>query len=46
LLLENLRFYPGEEKNDLNFTKQLIKDSGAEVTSMKLLVLVIELMPA
>ena len=29
LLLENLRFYPGEEKNDLNSTKQLIKDSGA-----------------
>ena len=31
LLLENLRFYPGEEVNDLNFTKQLIKDSGAEI---------------
>lgn len=31
LLLENLRFYPGEETNDLNFTKQLIKDSGAEI---------------
>ena len=31
LLLENLRFYPGEEKNDINFTKQLIKDSGAEI---------------
>jgi phosphoglycerate kinase len=31
LLLENLRFYPGEEKNDINFTKQLIKDTGAEI---------------
>jgi len=31
LLLENLRFYPGEEANDLNFTKQLIKDTGAEI---------------
>lgn len=31
LLLENLRFYPGEENNDLNFTKQLIKDTGAEI---------------
>ncbi len=31
LLLENLRFYPGEEKNDLNFTKQLIKDTEAEI---------------
>lgn len=31
LLLENLRFYPGEEKNDINFTKQLIKDSGAKI---------------
>jgi 3-phosphoglycerate kinase len=31
LLLENLRFYPGEEANNLNFTRQLIKDSGAEI---------------
>ncbi len=31
LLLENLRFYPGEENNDSNFTKQLIKDSEAEI---------------
>lgn len=31
LLLENLRFYPGEEKNDPHFTKQLIKDSAAEI---------------
>lgn len=31
LLLENLRFYPGEEKNDPYFTKQLIKDSAAEI---------------
>jgi phosphoglycerate kinase len=25
LLLENLRFHPGEEKNDLNFAKELMK---------------------
>jgi phosphoglycerate kinase len=31
LLLENLRFYPGEEKNDENFTKQIVKDTGAEI---------------
>ena len=31
LLLENLRFYPGEEKNDPHFTKQLLKDSAAEI---------------
>lgn len=31
LLLENLRFYPGEEKNDPHFTKQLVKDSAAEI---------------
>jgi len=31
LLLENLRFYPGEENNDDNFTKQLIKNTGAEI---------------
>jgi phosphoglycerate kinase len=26
LLLENLRFYPEEEKNDLNFARELMKD--------------------
>jgi phosphoglycerate kinase len=31
LLLENLRFYPGEEKNDPEFAKQLVETSGAEL---------------
>lgn len=31
LLLENLRFYPGEEKNDAAFAKQLAEVSGAEL---------------
>ena len=31
LLLENLRFYKGEKKNDKDFVKELIKDSNAEV---------------
>lgn len=30
LLLENLRFYPGEEKNDPAFAKQLAVSSGAQ----------------
>lgn len=29
IVLENLRFYPGEEANDMDFAKQLAKDSGA-----------------
>jgi len=29
-MLENLRFYPGEEANDEAFASQLAKDSGAE----------------
>jgi phosphoglycerate kinase len=28
-VLENLRFYPGEEANDLDFARQLAKDTGA-----------------
>ncbi|HMH70068.1 MAG TPA: phosphoglycerate kinase [Candidatus Saccharimonadales bacterium] len=28
-LLENLRFYPGEEENDAAFAKELVKSSGA-----------------
>lgn len=28
-LLENVRFYPEEEKNDLDFAKKLVKSSGA-----------------
>lgn len=31
LLLENLRFYPEEEKNDETFAKRLLEVSGAEV---------------
>jgi phosphoglycerate kinase len=31
LLLENLRFYPGEEKNDPDFAKKLVETSGAEL---------------
>ena len=30
LLLENLRFYPGEEANDRAFAKQLVRDTAAE----------------
>lgn len=30
-LLENLRFYPGEEKNDLEFAKQLVQATGADI---------------
>ncbi|MDO4271840.1 MAG: phosphoglycerate kinase [Candidatus Saccharibacteria bacterium] len=30
-LLENLRFYNGEEENDQNFAKQLAKSSGADL---------------
>lgn len=29
-LLENLRFYPGEESNDSNFAKQLVDSTGAD----------------
>ena len=29
LLLENVRFYPGEEADDMGFAKQLAKDTGA-----------------
>ena len=31
LLLENLRFFPGEKANDAEFIHEIIKDSGAEV---------------
>jgi phosphoglycerate kinase len=31
ILLENLRFYPGEEANDEEFAKSLVRDTGAEV---------------
>lgn len=31
ILLENLRFHIGEENNDSEFAKQLVKSSGAEV---------------
>jgi 3-phosphoglycerate kinase len=31
LLLENVRFHPEEEKNDENFAKQIIADTGAEI---------------
>lgn len=31
VLLENLRFNPGEEKNDLNFIKNLVNATGAEI---------------
>jgi len=31
LLLENLRFYQAEKKNQANFAKKLVKDTGAEV---------------
>lgn len=31
LLLENLRFYAEEEKNDAAFAERLVKDTGAEV---------------
>lgn len=30
VLLENLRFYPGEKANDAEFAKQLARDSGAQ----------------
>ena len=30
ILLENLRFYPGEEANDLQFAKSIAKDTAAE----------------
>ncbi len=29
-VLENVRFYPGEEANDMDFAKQLAHDSGAD----------------
>ncbi len=29
ILLENVRFYPGEEQNDMEFARELAKDSGA-----------------
>jgi len=31
VLLENLRFHPEEEKNDMDFAKQLAEDSHAEI---------------
>lgn len=31
ILLENLRFYAGEEDNDENFAKELVKSTGAEI---------------
>lgn len=31
LMLENLRFYLGEEANDLDFAKRLVKISGAQI---------------
>jgi 3-phosphoglycerate kinase len=31
LMLENLRFHPGEEKNDPGFAKELVETTGAEV---------------
>ena len=31
VMLENLRFHPEEEKNDLDFAKDLIESTGAEV---------------
>lgn len=31
ILLENLRFYPGEEQNDIDFASQLIDAVGAEL---------------
>lgn len=31
LVLENLRFDPGEEANDMDFAKQLVKASGAQI---------------
>ncbi|HSQ97590.1 MAG TPA: phosphoglycerate kinase [Rickettsiales bacterium] len=31
ILLENLRFHAGEEDNDENFAKDLVKSSGAEI---------------
>lgn len=31
VLLENLRFYPGEKKNDEEFAKNIIESTGAEV---------------
>ncbi len=31
LLLENLRFFPGEEANDPEFIHQIVEDTGAEV---------------
>lgn len=31
LLLENLRFFPGEKKNDPNFIKQIVDDTNADL---------------
>ena len=31
LLLENLRFYPGEEKNSDNFIEEIVDSTGAEI---------------
>lgn len=31
VLLENLRFYTGEENNDINFARQLVKDTSASL---------------
>lgn len=31
LLLENLRFYPGEEKNDDEFIREIVDSTGAEI---------------
>ncbi len=31
ILLENLRFHPEEEANDLNFARQMVKDTGADL---------------
>ena len=34
LVLENLRFYPGEEANDVEFVREILKDTAAEVYVM------------
>lgn len=31
IMLENLRFHPEEEQNDLNFAKQIVEDTSAEL---------------
>lgn len=31
ILLENLRFYPGEEQNDLEFARQIVHDTSADL---------------